>query len=140
MEARRRILITAKKKVKNLYNRNAATLNAFWRANSPLGELVTNRDGYRASEFIKVKPNTIYTVNYNNQTTAVAAGIVFWQDNSVSNPISGVALVYQTYYPNLYYYTFTTPTNCQYLTLSEFPGSSDVQLEIGSTPSPYVPY
>lgn len=127
-----------KSTVINLYNRDTDTVNAFWRVNSPLGELVTNRLNYRASDFIKVKPNTIYTVNYNSETTATGAGIVFWQDNSVNNPISGVSLYLQT--KDEGYYTFVTPNNCQFLTISTFPSATNVQLEIGSTPSPYVPF
>lgn len=140
MDARRRLLAAIKKKSKNLYNSATDTLDAFWRANSPLGELVTQRTGYTASAFIKVSPNTTYTVNYNGKSVASAAGMVFWQDNSTDYPIDGVNLYAQTRSLDKTFYTFTTPANCQYLTLSTFSGGENVQLELGDTATSYEPY
>ena len=138
MEARRRIMFMSKYKSKNLYNAATDTENAFWRANSPLGELVTNRSGYRASDFIRVRPNTTYTINYNSLSNATAAGMVFWNDNFGNYPVGGVALYYQREGGGAY--TFTTPANCQYVTISTFPGSNNVQLELGQHATPYKPY
>lgn len=130
-------MLTSKHKSKNLYNAAADTLNAFWRVNSPLGKLVTDRDGYSASDFICVSPNTTYTINHNASSVATGAGMVFWEDNSVNYPIDGVSLYIQTKDGA---YTFTTPANCQYVTISTFLGSNDVQLELGQHATPYEPY
>lgn len=129
---------------KNLYNSATDTQNAFIRANEPLGEIVTNRSGYTVTDYIAVLPNTDYVINYNNYTTATAAGLVFFKDKG--EPISGISLSVQTYVPNRNYYPFTTPSNCNYIRFSAFPNpsgtnhSSDVQLELGSTPTSYEPY
>lgn len=126
---------------KNLYNRATDTVDAFIRANSPAGEIVTNKTGYRASDYIRVKPNTTYTVNYNATSNTSAAGMVFYSDNNIDSIIGSVSLYRQIPEAGgVKYYTFTTTNNCNYLRFSTPPQSSNVQLEESSTPTLYEPY
>ena len=123
---------------KNLYNSATDTLNTAIRANNPVGEILTERTGYNLSDYIRVKPNTTYTINYNHKSDATAAGMVFFSDNNPNSIVGSISLYYQVAGGgDKTYYTFTTASNCNYLRFTTPPSSFDVQLEESSEPTAY---
>ena len=126
---------------KNLYNSSTDTQNSWIRANEPVGEITSTKYDYNLSDYIAVKPNTTYTINYNAMTDASAAGMVFFSSKNAEDIVGSISLAYQTKLNNnSTSYTFTTDQNCNYLRFSTFPAASNIQLELGSTATSYEPY
>jgi len=103
-------------------------------ADKPLGSEMDN-DNWNCTDYISVLPDTTYTYTIPRSTSAAAAGTVFYSDKSVDGAISGITQ------SSSLTRTFTTPPNCRYVRFSWVRGNgNDVQLELGSTATPYEPY
>lgn len=112
------------------------------------GYLVATNDGrlyyyenalYCVSDFIEVKPNTIYSYsggNANNVAFNYNLGIIFYDENKVF--ISSISS-YNSQTPQ----SFTTPANCKYLLInleSVAAANTNVQLEEGASATSYKDY
>ncbi len=103
-------------------------------ADKPLGSEMDNNN-WNCTDYISVLPDTTYTYTIPRSTNAAAAGTVFYSDKSVDGAISGITQ------GSSLTRTFTTPPNCRYVRFSWQRGNgNDVQLELGSTATPYEPY
>ncbi|MFS0776260.1 BppU family phage baseplate upper protein [Neobacillus sp. 3P2-tot-E-2] len=107
---------------KNLYNINTSTDGFF--VNHTNGNLSANAS-YSASDFIPVKPNTIYIRSRDSYMAFYDANKTFISGQA--NTVTG---------------SFTTPANCYYLRTSVQPLSAKAafQLEVGSTITSYENY
>ena len=126
-------------KTKNMYNIDTDILNMILNASGGL----TQGTGYRTSEFIKVKPNTNYTISKVVDTSITGSSvddnmrIGYFTSNKtfISRPVS-------TDNP----YSVTTPATCEYVKISyqQYVSNqlyvSNVQLEEGSTATTYKKY
>ena len=111
--------------VKNLFNKNSTTNNKY--LNSSGTE--TSDSNFKISDYIKVKPNTIYSF----QPFANVSACLCFYDSSKTF-LSSVAL--SNVKPN-----FTTPNNCVYIRSSVLKSdTSIIQIEEGNKPNTYVPY
>jgi hypothetical protein len=111
------------------------------------GTLDTSTTRIRSVNFIKVNPNTTYTIKVNKYTSSKGTprlNIISYSNNNVGSFISSTGWNDNTY-------TFTTKSDCKYIKLLFFlNGSSSqtlvtsdissVQLEQGSTATEYEPY
>ena len=103
-------------------------------ADKPLGSEMDNNN-WNCTDYISVLPDTTYTYTVPKSSAASAAGTVFYSDKSVDGAISGITQ------SSSLTRTFTTPPNCRYVRFSWVRGNgNDVQLELGSTATPYEPY
>lgn len=90
--------------IDNFYVRGAVT-----QTGTEIGS--TNQaSGYKCTDFIKVLPNTTYTITF-TWINAAAAGLAFYSNTKVENTISGISMMAMKKSP----YTFTTPSNCNYI-------------------------
>lgn len=112
---------------RNLYNDDASTLNKYVKEDGSIGEVA---DGsVSLSEKIAVKPGTSYTISGETTVGDVTRNVIFDANGAV---LAAYTLANRT---------FTTPSNASYMLMSV--ASADratLQLELGSTPTPYVPY
>ena len=70
---------------------------------------------WNSSDFIKVSPNTSYTVTYPTIKEALVAGIVFYSEHTNDSAFGGISIDDQGV---VLKYTFTTPANCNYVRFS----------------------
>lgn len=102
----------------------------------------SNRPTWCCTEKFSIKPNTAYVVSATRETRNV--GCVFWDANG-----GYIGFVNNTVYGEVSL-TFTTPTNCRTIAIciaDKVNGAgitpsdvTDLQLELGSTATAYVPY
>ena len=84
--------------------------------------------GWNHSDYIPVKPDTEYVFEPHSTSGQVAKTWFYDADKvGISYLSSGTA-------------TFTTPSNCHFMRFSYRDTSYDIQLEVGNTATPYVPY
>lgn len=92
-----------------------------------------------ASDFIRVKPNTAYTLNF-SYLSGAAYGMAFYDSNkSFLSGIKQSAGESNSTTP----FIFTTPANCAYLRFTTSPGAlpiDQVMLHEGGTALPFEPY
>ena len=125
---------------KNLFNPTTTITNSYIRAGNtspeqPLGSVISN-NSFNCSDYIKVNPNTVYSITLPVYQSATGAGLVYFQDKSVSSAISGVTCSAQ----GSEIYTFTTPNNCHYIRFSwKNSDGNNCQLENGQ-PTSYIVY
>ena len=117
---------------KNLFNKNS-TLGGWVRAfdGSVLEQYV---DTYNYTPFIKVKPNTQYTLNLYNSSGLGSGGICEYSSSNATTFIKGTNETQQII-------TITTTANTKYIRFTVRVDSKDyVMFEEGATASEYVPY
>lgn len=78
-----------------------------------LGEEAENGT-FSCTDYIKVLPSTRYTTCVPKYTGASSAGLVFYKDSTASSAISGVPTITQ----GSAVYSFTTPSDCNYIRFS----------------------
>ncbi|MBQ7245139.1 MAG: hypothetical protein IJS34_02095 [Alphaproteobacteria bacterium] len=120
---------------RNLFDKNTITVEdgyytdqGAFRDSSTTGHTV---------EYIKVLPNTTYTISgkLNSQTETKGVVYCYDSDKNFVYRISSTGVVGN--------HTFTTPENCYYIRFqiySSYYDKNTVQLELGSTATEYVPY
>ena len=120
---------------RNLFDKNTITIeDGYYTAEGEFRSSTTTR---HTVEYIKVLPNTTYTISghLNNQTES--KGVVYCYDNDKN-------FVYRFSSTGaIGNYTFTTPANCSYVRFQVYNNYYDkdtIQLEKGSTATEYVPY
>ena len=99
-------------------------------------ELSTSSSGY-TEPMDGFLPNTNYTISGQIQTANGAGRIYFLDSNG--DWISRTTSFGLSEMP----YTFTTPANCRYIEIqynNAYTALTDVQIELGSTATPYSPY
>ena len=111
---------------KNLFNSVGALTNTYV---NDLGAL-QNSNGWMASDFINVTPNTSYYFQPNS-TVGNTAKHAFYSSPNESDFID---------YINSGAQSFTTPNNCHYMRFSYRDASSDIMLNLGSVAETYEPY
>lgn len=124
---------------KNLCNENTL-LNGYIRGavtstGTEIGAFGSSSE-WIATDFIKVLPNTVYTINF-TWVMALAAGLAFYKEPIVNSAISGIPTIQMGKAP----YTFTTPSECNYIRFSSHKEDDTVMsLELGDTATDYEPY
>ena len=113
---------------KNLFNKATAKLNTLVDAEGIGYELkFTPYDGYFASDYIEVKPNTEYVLSYDGVKAEQAYTIYLDKNKKVLNAM-----------PNN---PFTTPSGTKYIVFYDEMNKVDTaQLEEGNTATDYEPY
>ena len=79
----------------------------------PLGSPQSN-EVWNCSSYIKVSPNTEYTITVPSYLSSNNSGMCFYSSNTVESAISAVSTATQGGAT----YTFTTPSNCNYIRFS----------------------
>lgn len=123
---------------KNLFDKDSAQQNAFWSYASN-SNTTGSAEGYFASELMLVNAGETYTLTNYISSTGVAF-VKYWRDTGISGEgiRSGDAV---TCDGSKQTYTFTVPANVQYVSITGDMANIDkVQLELGSTASPFEPY
>ena len=124
---------------KNLCNENTL-VNGYIRGavtttGTEIGFLVSG-SSWRSTDFIKVTPNTIYTINY-AWGNAAAAGIAFYKKATMDSAISGISMEKMKQSP----YTIITPAECNYVRFtSAYKSDMKMSIELGSTITEYESY
>lgn len=123
---------------KNLFNINTIEEKNI---NATTG-VITDNNYWRASNYIKVQPNTSYTSSWVNGTNAQSFVKAIYYDNSKTF-ISGIS----SDYISATNFSFTTPNNCEYIRFVYLviindvsAPKNDIQIELGSTATEYEPY
>ena len=113
-------------KSKNIYD-GTYTTNAYVRKSDGL---IPTGNGWSATDFIEIQPNTTYTYSGISNPLSTAAGTCFY--TSTKTYISSV---------DSDVYTFTTPNNAKYVRISLNSSTpTNIQLEEGNTATAYEPY
>ena len=103
------------------------------------GNLVSGNTLWRANDYIKVKPNTVFTFSADSSLTKRA--YYYDSDKNFIRREEGIGSGG---------FVFTTPSNCRYIKWSLFDGGNvitqaiveglELQIELGSTATTYEPY
>lgn len=110
---------------KNLFNKATITLNNFINANGS----IQSSNGWSASDYISVKPNTTYYLSGITNGGSIAKHAFYKADKTFISAINNTT------------YQITTPNECCYIRLSLLSTSPDnAQLELGSTATDFEPY
>ena len=118
---------------KNLFDVTKITEGYF--VHQTTGALTANAS-HNVSDYIKVKPNTTYTISVQSLTTGVTAQIRYFHYDANKQPIQGSGAVDTTGKV----LSFTSPANAEYVRFSYVIYSRDVMLEQGSTATAYEAY
>jgi hypothetical protein len=131
---------------KNLVDPSTIINNKYVRAgntsaSSPLGAEV-DINGWACTDYILVNPSHKYTTCMPKYTGALAAGLVFFEEQTIESAISGIPIANQL----SGVLTFTTPGNCNYIRFS-WPTSSGTSypeypypMLVEGTDTDYEPY
>lgn len=112
--------------VENLFDKNSSTIQKGYAVNDTNGTIFSS-SGKNVTDFIPILSNTQYTITY---PASDGRWNAFYDSNKMF--ISGTSGIE----------TFTTPSNAAYIrmTVSDSNLDSGMQLEKGSSKSPFVPY
>lgn len=130
-------MVSCGDRTNNLFDKKSATYKNGYYKNDNGVEQTTQTSGYLTS-YIKVKPNTAYTIQgllkQINQSSQ-AYGIYYYNTNK-----EWISRATTTTNPP---YTFTTPNECYFIQFQYRQDAYDedtIQIEEGSTATPYEPY
>ena len=119
----------------NLYDYSKDTAN--YRVNTTTGLLEWTSGNQSASDYIRVKPNTAYTINYSYFSSA-NYGMAFYDEEK--NYISGRKQSNSSV-SSLDSFTFVTPLNCAYIRITSADRPiAKIILNEGSASLPFEPY
>lgn len=118
---------------KNLFDRSKIAQGYLVHQNT--GAIVANAF-FNVSDFIKVTPNTNYTISVKSLSTGVTAQIRYFHYDANKAPIQGSGAVDTTGKV----VSFTSPENAEYIRFSYVVYSSGVMLEEGATATEYEEY
>jgi hypothetical protein len=94
---------------------------------------------WKNSDFIKVEPNTTYTISGSTIEGGFPTKQFQWHEYSSDNESSYINQYRQINDVNSV--TFTTHTGCQYIRVGyRWDALENIQFELGSTPTSYAPY
>ena len=117
---------------KNLFNPNTITLNKYI---SGMDGILYDSASSNASDFISINGGQNYTFSFDYDTLASSneRAICFYKEDKTY-------ITYTTYGFTEKHTTITPPSNAKYVRFTLDKNMTDIQLEIGSTPSAYEPY
>ena len=122
---------------KNLYDEETYPIIAEKWINGDTGITVDNSPAWSCTPFIPCEEIAGRTVTLNKRPHGNLPGVAFYTGQSSQNYISGLTNGNKTKNTP---WTFEVPANAKYMRFTVEPGTTEIQIELGSSATAYEPY